>query len=116
MTMINMRGLGVQFAEPLFANLNLTIGPADRIGLVAANGRGKSTLLRCLAAEVAPVTGEITRSRGLRAGYVAQEIPVRLLDVTFRALVREALLDPSEDILRSSDRGIERVCQVDVAS
>ncbi len=97
MTMINMRGLGFQFAEPLFANLNATIGPADRIGLVAANGRGKSTLLRCLAGEVEPVTGEITRSRGLRAGYVAQEIPVELLGVTFRALVQQALFDPTED-------------------
>ena len=34
MTLINMRGLGMQFAEPLFANLNLTIGPGDRIGWV----------------------------------------------------------------------------------
>ncbi len=97
MTMINLRGLGFQFAEPLFANLNLTIGPGDRIGLVAANGRGKSTLLRCLAGEVEPVSGVITRSRGLRAGYVAQEIPPAFLGLTFRALVQQALLDPSED-------------------
>ncbi len=49
MTLMTLRGLGVMLAAPLFSDLTLTIKPGDRIGLVAANGRGKSTLLRCLA-------------------------------------------------------------------
>ena len=70
MTLINISALGVTLGDPLFSDLNLTISKADRIGLVAANGRGKSTLLACLAGLSDQTTGEITRARGLRVGYV----------------------------------------------
>ena len=49
MTLINIRNLGVTLSAPLFSGLNLVVNAGDRIGLVAANGRGKSTLLRCIA-------------------------------------------------------------------
>ena len=64
MTLINLKNLGVTFGAPLFSGLDLTIGKGDRIGLVAANGRGKSTLLRCLAGALEPTTGDIARARG----------------------------------------------------
>jgi ATPase subunit of ABC transporter with duplicated ATPase domains len=91
MALINARKLGVTLGAPLFANLNLTIGAGDRLGLVAANGRGKSTLLRCLAGSLEPSTGEITRSRGLRVGHVEQDIPAALLALPFYDLVLRAL-------------------------
>jgi ATP-binding cassette subfamily F protein 3 len=43
------------------------------IGLVGPNGAGKSTLLRLIAGELHPESGQLTRSRGLRIGYLAQE-------------------------------------------
>ena len=67
MTLINLKDLGVTLGASLFSGLDLTVGKDDRIGLVAANGRGKSTLLRCLAGTFEPTTGDITRARGLRA-------------------------------------------------
>ena len=66
MAMISLKALGVSTNAPLFSNLDLVIGAGDRLGLVAANGRGKSTLLRCLAGESEPTTGDITRARGAR--------------------------------------------------
>ena len=45
-TLLNLRNLGVTLNAPLFSELNLVVNAGDRIGLVAANGRGKSTLLR----------------------------------------------------------------------
>ena len=65
MTLINIRNLGVTLSAPLFSRLNLVVNAGDRIGLVAANGRGKSTLLRCIAGMMEASEGEITRSRGL---------------------------------------------------
>lgn len=75
MTLINLKSLGVTLGEPLFSDLDLTIGKGERIGLVAANGRGKTTLLGCLTGAVEPTRGDITRARGLRIGHVAQYLP-----------------------------------------
>ena len=40
MTLINIRNLGVTLSAPLFSRLDLSVNAGDRIGLVAANGRG----------------------------------------------------------------------------
>src|ERR1700712_2709492 len=80
MTLINIRNLGVSLNAPLFSRLDLSVNAGDRIGLVAANGRGKSTLLRCIAGIMEPGDGEITRSRGLTIGYVEQDVPSGLMD------------------------------------
>lgn len=75
MTVMNINALSVILGEPLFENLNLTISKGDRIGLVAANGRGKTTLLECLSGMSETTNGAIVRARGLRVGYVTQYVP-----------------------------------------
>ena len=55
---ISLNSAGVIATDPLFANLNLVIGEGDRVGLVAGNGGGKTTLLRCIAG-----TQELTARR-----------------------------------------------------
>jgi ATPase subunit of ABC transporter with duplicated ATPase domains len=91
MTLVNIRNLGVTLNAPLFSQLNLVVNAGDRIGLVAANGRGKSTLLRCMAGLIEAGEGEITKSRGLTIGYVEQDVPPALMDKPFRAAVLETL-------------------------
>lgn len=91
MTIININALGVTLGDPLFTDLNLTISKGDRIGLVAANGRGKSTLMGCIAGTFEHTTGEITRARGLRVGYVEQYVPQAAQGQTLYELVLVAL-------------------------
>lgn len=91
MTQLNLRALGVTLGTPLFTGLDLTIGKGDRIGLIAANGRGKSTLLRCLSGSAEATTGDITRARGLRIGHLEQDVPGDLYDLPLHALVLSAL-------------------------
>jgi len=91
MTLINIRNLGVTLGTTLFSGLNLAVGTGDRIGLVAANGRGKSTLLRCMAGTGEANEGEILRSRGLTVGHMEQHVPRGLMDKSFHAAVFEAL-------------------------
>ena len=91
MTIININALGVTLGDPLFTDLNLTISKGDRIGLVAANGRGKSTLMGCMAGSFEQTTGEITRARGLRVGLVAQNVPTKAHDITLYDMVLAAL-------------------------
>ncbi|MER8958964.1 ABC-F family ATP-binding cassette domain-containing protein [Mesorhizobium sp. M0701] len=91
MALISLKSLGVTMSAPLFCNLDLTIGTGDRLGIVAANGRGKSTLLKCLTGEIEPTSGDITRTRGLRVGYVEQVVPAALAWRSFHEVVADAL-------------------------
>lgn len=91
MTLITLRSLGVTLGTVLFSNLDLTLDAGHRLGLVAANGRGKSTLLRCIAGTSEATTGEIIRARGLQIGHVEQHVPDRLMGLTFREAVSDAL-------------------------
>ncbi|HET6439779.1 MAG TPA: ABC-F family ATP-binding cassette domain-containing protein [Anaeromyxobacter sp.] len=60
-------------ARVLFERASFAVGPHDRIGLVGANGTGKSTLLKILAGEMAPDLGELSFRRGTRVGYLPQD-------------------------------------------
>ena len=102
MTLINLRNFGLTLGAPLFSNLNLTVDAGDRFGIVAANGRGKTTLLNCIAGRLEPTTGDITRARGLRVGYVEQNVPAELVDVPFYDAVLRAL--PAEQAANESWR------------
>lgn len=56
----------------LFENLTFSAGSEDRIGIVAVNGAGKSSLLDVLAGKEQPDAGIITRRRGITTGYLQQ--------------------------------------------
>ncbi|WP_120497447.1 ABC-F family ATP-binding cassette domain-containing protein [Kiloniella sp. EL199] len=91
MTLLNAKDLGITLGMPLFTNLNFSINKGDHIGLVAANGRGKSTLLSCLAGGMEPTEGDITRARGLKVGYVEQNVPGDLMEQSLYDAVLSAL-------------------------
>ena len=52
--------------------VNLSISPGDRIGLLGANGAGKSSLIKVLAGDLAPLTGKKLEAEALKIGYFAQ--------------------------------------------
>ncbi len=56
----------------LFDSVTFGITEGDKIGLIAKNGTGKSTLLRILSGEEAPDSGSVTFRNGLRVGFLAQ--------------------------------------------
>jgi ATPase subunit of ABC transporter with duplicated ATPase domains len=88
---ISLKNAGHRAGDLLFSNLNLVIADGDRVGLVAPNGRGKTTLLRAMAGQAELSEGEITRSRGLSIGYVPQEVPLAALGQTLTGFVASAL-------------------------
>ncbi len=45
----------------------------QRIGVLGANGQGKSTLIKTIARTLAPLDGEYTQGKGLSIGYFAQQ-------------------------------------------
>jgi ATP-binding cassette subfamily F protein 3 len=54
-------------------NINRSVHAGQRIGILGANGQGKSTLVKTIAGDLAPISGEVTAGRGLNIGYFAQQ-------------------------------------------
>ncbi|MBQ8696031.1 MAG: ABC-F family ATP-binding cassette domain-containing protein [Bacteroidaceae bacterium] len=57
----------------LFSDISFTIEERQRIGLIACNGKGKSTLLKVIAGEEPHEGGKITMRNDIRIGYLEQE-------------------------------------------
>ncbi|MCD6356682.1 MAG: ABC-F family ATP-binding cassette domain-containing protein, partial [Anaerolineaceae bacterium] len=57
----------------IFSGINFSISRNARIGLVGANGVGKTTLLRLLVGEESPSEGSIQKAKQLKIGYLPQE-------------------------------------------
>jgi len=71
--------------------LSFIVGDRERVGLVGPNGRGKTTLLRLLAGELAPVTGLVKPTVNLKVGYFGQTNVDRLRpDYSVEEEVRQA--------------------------
>jgi ATP-binding cassette, subfamily F, member 3 len=72
--MIQLSGAGKRFGHKLlFENTDWLITPRDRIGLVGANGTGKSTLMKILAGLDTLDYGTLTVAKGTTAGYLPQD-------------------------------------------
>jgi len=72
--MIQLSSAGKRYGHKLlFEDANWLITPQDRIGLVGANGTGKSTLMKILAGLETLDYGSITTAKGISAGYLPQD-------------------------------------------
>lgn len=85
--------------QRLLEGATLSVAAGEKVGLVGKNGAGKTTLMRILAGEIAPNTGEISRRRGLRVGWLPQEF--ELQDTrTVRENIEEGARDLKEWLAR----------------
>ena len=72
--MIQLSGAGKRFGHKLlFENTDWLIASRDRVGLVGANGTGKSTLMKILAGLDTLDYGSLTIAKGTTAGYLPQD-------------------------------------------
>ncbi|MBT4444550.1 MAG: ABC-F family ATP-binding cassette domain-containing protein, partial [Waddliaceae bacterium] len=86
-------------SRDLFSDISATIFSGDRIGLIGPNGTGKSTFLKLLCGAENPDDGVIITNKGLRVGYVPQnveEFDGSVEDVVADAAVGVSHLDDHE--------------------
>ena len=90
--------------RPIVKDLDLRMGPGQRLGLLGPNGSGKTTLLGLLAGTLEPDVGTIARAEGLRV--VTFEQHRESLDQT--ATLRRALA-PAGDVVLYRDQSLHLV-------
>lgn len=87
----------------LFRNLSLSIAEGQRVGLIARNGTGKTSLLNILAGVDAPDEGEVVLRSGLRIGYLPQQVDFQEGDTRSGGQIKraaiEAVLKTEPDLL-----------------
>ncbi|WP_432713562.1 ABC-F family ATP-binding cassette domain-containing protein [Pedobacter sp.] len=93
-------------SRALYDEANWHIKPGDRVGLIGANGTGKSTLLKIIVGEYAPSSGSISMSKDLKIGYLNQDLLSyeshhSILHVAMEAFERQNQLhDEIEELLK----------------
>jgi ABC transport system ATP-binding/permease protein len=85
----------------LFRGVDFALGPGARLGILGANGTGKTTLLRILAGEMEPDSGEVRRAENLRIAYFDQNRDRLDSELTLRRT-----LAPESDTVLYCDRPI----------
>ena len=78
--MLALRDVSCGYAAPdagqpvtIVRDVNRSVLPGQRIGILGANGQGKSTLVKTLAGVLPSLGGRITEGKGLAIGYFAQQ-------------------------------------------
>src|SRR5687767_2573232 len=72
--LISANDLSLAFGhQRLLDSVTLAVGSGEKVGLVGRNGSGKTSLLKILAGDIAPDTGELSKRRTLRVGYLPQD-------------------------------------------
>ena len=91
---------------------HLDVSAADRLLVTGLNGAGKSTLLAVLAGLLEPAEGTVYRRRGLRVGFLEQDVSFPDPSLSAREAYAAALADAREvpplgelDLIASRDQG-----------
>ena len=93
---LQIEGLTKSFGDRmLFADVTFGVYQGDKIGIIAQNGKGKSTLLSIISGEMDYDSGNVVFRTGLKVGYL-QQMPEFAGDMTVLKAVMPAVLGPED--------------------
>ena len=125
MSLLVLEDIALRFAGRVIVDgLSLRVAETDRIGLIGPNGSGKTTLLRIVTDEQAVDRGRIERRRGIRIGYLPQDLAVEggrtlrdfvVSSVPGRAEVDDELAACQAELATAGDRGVGEEALLDLA-
>ncbi len=117
MSSVILEDVTLFFADRMiFDAVSLRLGPQDRVGLIGPNGSGKTTLLKVIAGEQEIDDGRVTRARGIRVGYLPQDLAIAsgktllemiLTSVPGRANLRDDLAAVEAELEELQRRGAD---------
>jgi ATP-binding cassette subfamily F protein 3 len=95
MTLVDLQNVTKSFGNgPVFQDVSWQVNSSGKIGLIGANGTGKTTLFRIIAGELTPDEGRVYRAKGLRIGFLRQEI-----QLSSELTLFDEMLKPFADLL-----------------
>jgi ATP-binding cassette subfamily F protein 3 len=91
-------------ARALYDEANWHIKPGEKIGLIGANGTGKTTLLKIIVGDFAPTSGTISMAKDIKIGYLNQDLlsyqsDKSILHVAMEAFERQNQLHTEIEVL-----------------
>ena len=93
----------------LIDRLTWNIGPGQRIGLLGANGAGKTSLIRMLLGEIAPTQGRVVTGVTVRPAYLSQHLEE--LDPTWRVLEAVQRVAERVDLGKGRELTASQMCE-----
>jgi ATP-binding cassette, subfamily F, member 3 len=77
-------------SRPIYEDASLHIKPKDKIGLIGANGTGKSTLLKLIVGDYQLTSGTISKAKDCTIGFLNQDLLSYLSDESILTIAMEA--------------------------
>jgi len=79
MALLSLLDINLSFGGPsVLESLNFQVDPGERVCLLGRNGTGKTTLMRVIAGEINPDSGDVFRPKGAVYTRLPQEVPTDL--------------------------------------
>jgi len=95
MTLIDLQNVSKSFGDgPVLQEVSWQINSGRKIGLIGSNGTGKTTLFRIIAGDLRPDGGQVFRAKGLRIGFLRQDV-----QLSSELKLFDQLLKPFQDLL-----------------
>lgn len=112
MNYLSVENLSKRYGEKLlFESLSFGISKGSKVALIAANGTGKSTLLKIISGLETPDSGEVVFRNDIRVGYLPQEHGMNkelsILDALFKADI------PIMNAVRNYELALEKDANTD---
>ena len=93
----------------LLDHLTWNVGPGQRIGILGANGAGKTSLARMLLGELPPKAGRVIRGQTVRPAYLSQHLEE--LDPTWRVLEAVEQVAQRVDLGKGRELTASQLCE-----
>src|SRR5512140_3321456 len=77
MALISLQDITLAYGgPPLFDRMSLQLEQGERVALLGRNGVGKTTLMKVMAGQFQPDSGQVIYQKGIRVTHLPQEVPV----------------------------------------
>jgi ATP-binding cassette subfamily F protein uup len=108
MSIIRLRNISVSFGGPaILEKISLSIDAGERVCLLGRNGTGKSTLMKVIAGDIMPDTGEIERQQDLVTAKLEQQVNIGQGGPAFDVVAQG--LGESADLLQAYHHAIHNL-------